>query len=236
MQMSNKTIRCLDAFTLLELIVAMALMDVIAVALYSSMYTAFNAKEKSHDSLKPFETVTPAFECIRKDLVSAMNPDGILAGVFVGENNSGQGDLDADTLNFYTCSYQPEDGEIASNVVHIQYVLDDDPDRDQTVLKRLIIKNILSPTTPDPEEEVVCPNIWGLSLQYFDGSAWVDVWDSSAQNSQLPWAVKVRLTIYDPQSNRSSEHGMRDFTRIFTLLSANQETNEQSTEGMAQNG
>jgi general secretion pathway protein J len=236
MQKNNKTFRSLGAFTLLELIVAMALMDVIAVALYSSMYTAFNAKEKSRDSLKPFETVTPAFEYIRKDLVSAMQPDGILAGVFVGESHPGQNDLDADTMSFYTCSYQPADNEIASNVVHIEYALDADPDQDQMVLKRLIIKNTLSPTALDPREEIVGRNISGLDLQYYDGSTWVDEWDSSVENAQLPWAVKVTLTIYDPESNRSSEQGMRDFTQIFMLLSANQEKNDQDTGEMSQNG
>ena len=232
MRMNNKPIRSPRAFTLLELIIAITLMDVIAVALYSSMYTAFNAKKKSQTTIKPFQLVTPAFEYIREDLVSVMNPDGILAGVFLGKSNHGQSDLDADTLSFYTCSYQPEQEEIVSNIVNIAYVLEDDPDRDQAVLKRLISKNILSPTSIDSEEEVIGRNISGLDFQYYDGSSWLDEWDSSVENSQLPWAVKVTLTIYDPESNRSSEDGMRDFTRIFMLPSANEETSEQGMGGM----
>lgn len=230
--MNNKTTRYLKAFTLLELIVAIALMDVIAVALYSSMYTAFKAKSKSQAAIRPFQSVNMAFENIRRDLVSTVNPDGIMAGVFVGENNSGQGDLETDTLSFYTSAYQPGEN-ISSNIVNVAYELENDPDREPMVLKRLITKNILSPITLDPQKEIICSGIKGLSIEYYDGASWLDEWDSSEKDSQLPWAVRMTLTIYDEQNNRSTEDGFRDFTRIFMLLSANQ---QQKTETQSSGG
>lgn len=230
MKIRNNKIR-FGAFTLLELLVAIALMDVIAVTLYSSMYAAFKSKKTSQRVLKPFQVVTPAFEIIRNDLVSTMTPDGILAGVFMGENASGgeQG-LDADTLDFFTCSYQPELDEITSNVINVGYGLANDSFRDQIVLKRYIQKNILSPNAIDPEEEIICRNIIGMDIMYYDGEAWVEDWDSSVEDSQLPWAVKITLTIVDTENTLSSIDGLREFTRIFMLPTCNQEMTEASEE------
>lgn len=227
MRTNKKTISSFKAFTLLELIIAIALMDVIAVALYSSIYTAFKAKNKSQAAVRPFQYVTPVFEYIRKDLVSAMNPDGILAGVFLGENNPGQGDLGADILSFYTSSYQPKANEVASNIVNIEYVLENDLENDKIVLKRLVTKNILTPSAPEADEEIICRDIIGLDIQYYDGNSWLQEWDSSVENSQLPWAVRITLTVIDNSDSRSSEDTLRHFTRIFMLPSALQEVSGQ---------
>jgi hypothetical protein len=216
----------------------MCLMDIIAVTLYSSMYTAFNAKEKSQFAIKPFQSVTAAFEYIRNDLTSTMNPDGILAGVFVGESNPFSGNRKADTLSFFTGSYQPGEDEIASNVINVAYEMDEDVYRDRIVLKRQVITNLLSPTAVEPEEEIICSTLSGFQLQYYDGSAWVDEWDSSVEDSQLPWAVRVTLAVHEPESPRSSRDGYRYFTRVFMLPSANQEmtTSEDSETAEAAGG
>jgi len=218
---------CLSAgFTLLELIVAMALMDVIAVALYSSMHIAFKTKQNTLASLEPYQSVTPIFEFIRKDLTSAMNPNGILAGVFVGENVPFTNLQDADTLSFYSAAYQPKEKEIASNVIHVQYGLETDTERDQIVLKRYTIKNILTPTAIEPDPEVIARNIAGFDIQYYDGSAWLDAWDSSEQDNTLPWGVRVTISILDENRGRFSQNDdpYRHFSRIFILPFANQVT------------
>lgn len=217
MNNKNRTISSIGGFTLLELIVALALMDIIALALYSSMHTGFNAKSKSHSLLKPYESIVPAFEFIRRDLVSAVKPDGILAGVFIGENESGLRTLDADTLSLYTCGYQPEDEEASSNIINIRYGLEDDIETDKIVLKRFVTKNILSPGQVAPEEEVICRGIAGLDIYYYDGSGWVENWDSSEHSSRLPLGVKITISITDQDSPLSDENGFRNFTRIYLL-------------------
>ncbi len=225
MQNKQKITRFYAGFTLLELIVAMALMDVIAVALYACMHTAFKSKESAQASLAPYRSVMPIFEHIRKDFTSALKPDGILAGVFEGENVSFTDLQDADTLGFYTASYHPKEDEIASNVIYVQYTLDNDYERDQIVLKRLTTKNILSPSTVEPDEEVIARDIAGLDIQYFDGTTWLDGWDSSEEDATLPWGVRVTIAIWDENRGRFSKNDdpYRYFTRVYMLPFANQE-------------
>jgi len=212
----------------MELIVAMALMNVIAIMLYSSMRTGFRAKESCQASLEPYRAVTPIFEFIRKDLASAVRPDGILAGVFEGEDLPFSNMQDADTLSFYTGGYRPRDGEIASNIIHVQYALGTDPERDQVVLKRMTTKNLLSPTTVEPEEETIGRGLAGFDIQYFDGTTWLDQWDSSEKDATLPWGVKVTIAVLDENRGRFSKNDdpHRYFSRIFMLPFANQETAE----------
>ena len=219
----------------MELIVALVLMDVIALALYSSMHTGFKAKSASQTLLKPYQSITPAMEFIRKDITSAVRPDGIIAGVFAGEDEAGELSLGADTLSFYTCSYLPDEDEISSNIINVEYALEDDIEREETVLKRLVKKNILSPTEVEPDEEVICRDVSGLNFRYFDGSGWVDEWDSSVESGQLPWAVEIILTIKDEESNRADESGLRDFKRIYMLPFSNEELSEESQTGSMSN-
>ena len=224
--------RLFAGFTLLELIVAIALMDIIAVALYSCMHTAFKSKERSQASLEPYRRVMPIFECIRKDFSSAMKPDGILAGVFEGEDVSFTNMQDADVLGFYTACYAPKEDEIASNVIYVEYELAEDYDRNQIVLKRLTTRNILSPTAVDPDEEVLARDITGFNIEYYDGSSWVDNWDSSEEDATLPWGVRVTVSILDENRGRYSKNDdpYRYFSRIYRLPFANQETEESESE------
>ncbi len=237
---NNRTKKSSKGFTLLELLIAIALMDIIALTLYSSMYIGFRTKTITRRTLKPYQTVLPAFEFIRKDLSNALKPDGILAGVFVGEDVSWRDRQDADMLSFYSCGYYPdEEDETASNVVNIAYVLEQDAERGQVVLKRLMTKNLLSPSTVEPEEEVICRGLAGFDIQYFDGSSWLENWDSSSNDQTLPWGVQVTLTIFEEEKNRSpqaDDDGYRNFKRIFMLPFANQEAQEGGGAGLQQNG
>src|SRR4030042_1432367 len=88
-------------FTLLELLVALALMDVIAMALFSSMYIATKAKESSTSAINPYRRVIPTFEFLRKDLNCATKPTGLFAGPFQGYSDTGLNGCDADVISFY---------------------------------------------------------------------------------------------------------------------------------------
>lgn len=212
----------------------MALMDMIAVALYSSMYISFKTKESIQASLDPYRSITPIFEFIRKDLTSAMNPDGILAGIFVGENVPFNNMQDADTLSFYSTAYQPKEGEIASNVISVKYGIETDYERDQIVLKRFTTKNVLTATAVEPDEEVIGRNIVGFDIQYYDGTSWLEAWDSSEHDSTLPWGVRITISILDENRSRFSKNDdpYRYFSRIFILPFANQDV--QAGDGMQQ--
>ena len=201
-------------FTLLELIVAMALMNVIALALYASMHIVLKAKRTSQAAIKPYRAIVPAFESLRNDISGVMVPDGLLAGPFQGQDLN-----DTDFLRFYTCSYQPNDNEAASNIILVEYFLQADTDRQQMVLKRGTIKNLLSTKAVEPEEEIIARNITGFDVKYYDGYSWLDEWDSTALGNVLPWGIKVTLLL--SESSAKDTVLQRTFSRVFLIAAAN---------------
>jgi hypothetical protein len=60
---------------------------------------------------------------------------------------------------------------------------------------RRVTTNLLAPQEPEPTEEVLCRRVSSFNLAYFDGSSWLDGWDSDAKDNTLPVAVEVTLVL-----------------------------------------
>jgi len=186
-------------FTLLEMLIAMALMGLVATALYSSMYIGTKAGQSCSAAVRPYRRLNPALEFIRKDLACSLPPDGILSAQFQGTDQLGPAGDDADSILFYCSTYIPSEDEIAGDVVKTEYVLEDRQGWDEQVLVRRRTTNLLSPTTSEAEEEVICRGIHSLDIKYYDGYDWLDCWDSTTHNNALPLAVEVTITLVDTE-------------------------------------
>ncbi len=116
-----------SAFTLLELLVAMALTVTLVSSLYACFRIAFKAQDRTSAALAPARTALTALELMRLDLESALTPNNVLAGSFEGtpaggtpvvanaNTNLGIGSTvsttstaNGDTLTFYSCAHSPE--------------------------------------------------------------------------------------------------------------------------------
>ena len=93
-----------SAFTLLEMLVALVLVSVLMLSLYSSLRVGFKAQRSAVATIEPIRAAEAAIALLRKDFESALPPTGLLAAEFVGEDESGGTGLSSDTLRFHTCS------------------------------------------------------------------------------------------------------------------------------------
>lgn len=73
-----------NAFTLLELLIALALTALLSGVLYSSMYFGFKSRDSAIRSLDAVQKASNAFTLLTQDFDGAMPPTGILAGEFTG--------------------------------------------------------------------------------------------------------------------------------------------------------
>ncbi|MBV8782115.1 MAG: prepilin-type N-terminal cleavage/methylation domain-containing protein, partial [Phycisphaerae bacterium] len=175
-------------FTLLELLVAMAMVAVLAGSLYASLQIAFRAKKSAEDSVVESRTVDLAMEFLRNDIQNAMPPNGVLAGNFVGD----QGDISTN-LNFYSTVESPQHVDGNGDIKLVELTLDT-PDSNggssgpDVCLVQKITRNLLSSTQMNPDEEVICRGVTGFTCRYFDGQNWQTSWDSSQENNILPLA------------------------------------------------
>jgi len=56
------------------------------------------------------------------------------------------------------------------------------------LLVRLVTGNLMPAqgNTPPPDEEVLCRGCGGLTVKYYDGTEWLDDWDSTAKREHAP--------------------------------------------------
>lgn len=223
-------------FTLIELLVAMAMVAALAGVLYPAMRTAFNSQATATNSLEPARSVDIAMDLIGQDLQGALqqtaaevtataaNSTSVLVGTFEGVNAAGG--ASADDLTFYTTSYASLHVDANGDVKEVELTVETLPGTNEQVLVRRVTANLLSSTTVTPDEEILCRNVAGFSLRYFDGSQWNDSWDSTQEDNTIPAAVEVTIQLTRPSALGVPEK-IPPFVRVYQLpcSTAAQDTN-----------
>jgi len=193
------------AFTLLELLVALAIVGLLGGVLYASLHVAFLARDRAQQAVEPIQRADIVVGFLRRDLESALPPTGTLAGVFVGTNGQDQRGQNSDDLIFCAAVSAPQAAR-ATDVRQIEYVVLTDHG-DQVLLRR-VTSDLLAPTTINPDDEVLCRGVRAFHVRYYDGNDWYDAWDSTQppsdiaplQSNALPQAVEVTIGIDPPSS------------------------------------
>lgn len=208
-------------FTFLELLVAMTLMNILAVSLYASLYIGFRARRSSTTAIEPVRAAQIAIELIKQDITAALPPTGILAGEFLGNNDRTGDGCDCDSLLFYSSSNTDELQQSGCDVRKIELVFVPSTEPVQSVLVRRITTNLLSPKTVQPVEEILCRRIVSFNVEYFDGFNWWDEWDSVLQNNALPKAVGINLEIKREEKNEQGEYENYQLSYAFVIPCSN---------------
>jgi type II secretion system protein J len=213
------------AFTLLELMIAMAIVAILALSLVAELHVGFKTREVTEASMETGRTAALVMEVIRNDLLSAVPPSrGTFEQAFEGTQNP-QGDGN-DDLVFYTtspASMHMVGGVSVGNgdIKEIELTAYTPQGRTDTILVRRTWNNLLAPTQENPDEEVLCRNVQSLTLQYYDGNglAWMPTWDSTTATpvNTLPTAVMVTLTLKSPVKNKDGSQPVVYYTRVFQL-------------------
>ena len=215
------------AFTLLEMILAMAMVAMLSGALYMSLTTAFKARDSAQAAVAPMRTATVAMDLVRQDLESVPAPgpaeDPVaLAGPFIGYAQAG-GQGGAMNSNLTFCSIgrdlivnpialaQPQPHAEGIRRIELGVRTDATP----PALVRRVYRNLLSQATAEPEEEILCRNVRSFMIRYYDGTAWQPEWDSTLMGDTLPAAIEITLEIdRDPETRDPRPY---QITRVFPL-------------------
>ncbi len=195
-------------FTLLELLLAMALTVVVVAALAASLYTAFKARTGAVEAVESSREVSTAGDMMVRELENCLPPTGapLNAGTIQGlsgANTTGTliGSFEglSDSVDCFVSGPEPK-AATQGDVREVVYFLEPDPSgQGGTVLARRVTSNLLADQLlPDPDQ-VICRHVVSLQLSYFDGTDWNDTWDSTAQTGTLlnclPVAVQITLEL-----------------------------------------
>lgn len=194
--------RLRGGFTLLELIVAMAMIAIVAASLYAALAIAFKARRSARAQTEVVGSAMIALDVVEQEFRSAVPPEGTLTAPFVGSmQRIGLGSIA--TVSFCTMGRDPVAIDESGNVnpffdsprwVELSAVSTGD---DLTLIRR-IQRNLLTESAFEVEEEPLITGLASFEVRYFDGYEWLEEWDSELQGGVMPQAVKISLEFDQP--------------------------------------
>jgi type II secretion system protein J len=194
----------LKGFTLLEVLVSMAILVIIMAALYSAYTTNVEAIQIARQNGEVHQTARIVLDRMTKDLQSALiqvrgSSEKIKLGL-VGADREVDGRR-ADHIDFTTVTHMPltEKGP-ASDLCEIGYLVDEDPEAQVLVLLRRDAFSVDEDFTKGGSLQEMARNVLEFKLTYQDAEGKdSDRWNTleGRPASGLPVLVKVRLVLKD---------------------------------------
>ena len=203
-------------FTVIELIVAIAVAAIVTAAVTSSISQLGRAREVARLRMNACRRATDALESIRRDVQSVLRSDDLFNTRFrlAAESvRTSAGEMDRDQMLLFNERLRPTraleySGE--GQEYEAQYRIE--TDSDGAVLWRR------RDAVPDQYEdaggvaEPVGEGVVGLRLEAYDGKSWRQDWDSDTDG--LPWAVRATVTA---SGARAGEDALRDPRALITM-------------------
>ncbi len=200
-------------FTLLEIIVATALAGAVVGALAVSLFTGFRMQRSAEAVTQWARQGQSVMVMLERDVWCAVRPTGVLAGAFVGTDER-EGMNDADRMTFFTTSDPLRSEAGGSDLMQVSYrvmrvgeiemagsslgalreqTLKADQRIDEKVLVRETVRQLLATEAQVPMRQVLVRGVERFNLRYYDGFQWVETWDSTTRENELPGAVEMTL-------------------------------------------
>jgi type II secretion system protein J len=197
------------AFTLLEVLLAVAVFAIVLAAINSVFFAALRLRNKTAEAFEAALPLSHALAVLKGDLAGLMPPSG---GALAGQLQSAVTSNATVTLtgervspDLFTCSAIVDDTSPFSEVQKVAYYLaiptNNSAGRD---LVRLVTRNLLPTLADEPAQQWLMSGVETMLFQYYDGTQWLDTWDSTTA-SNLPLAVKVQIELASNPAARRAQ-------------------------------
>ena len=187
----------LQAFTLVEVMLALAVSGIVLAAIGGVFFSAIRLRERTVAALEQTTPLNQALWFMNRDLRGTLPPGGILAGDFkdgavndIGGTGFG--------LQFCTTTGVLGDQKPWGDVQQIIYELRDatpSAGRPGKNLIRNVTRNLLATTVVGAEDQILLGNVQSVQFSCYDGMDWRDTWDTSLTDTNLPLAVRIRIQL-----------------------------------------
>jgi prepilin-type N-terminal cleavage/methylation domain-containing protein len=241
----SNSMRGSRGFTLLEVVLALGMVAVLAVSLYTSLHIAFGAQSSADAALEPPRTAELALDFIQNDFQNSLPPntngqtyntvavsptmqslysgittstgaeETVLCGNFEGIQAQGENGQEADDVVFFSTVDAGKHIDANGEIKQIEYAVQRGTDGQYELVRR-IGRNLISGEQIQPDQEVLCRGVSSFTIAYSTGSEWQDTWDSTQEDNDLPAAVQITLVLERPGAN-GREPQTHTYSRIITL-------------------
>lgn len=191
------------AFTLIEMLLALAICAIVLVAINGVFATALRLRDKTAGAVEESLPINRALARLHQDLKGTVSPGRYLAGDFrcgvpaVGATMGLSGEAGSAGLDFYTTTGSITDKAPWGDLQEVFYELKAPADRDQDGmdLVRCVHRNLLATTIQPPDIQWLMSGVQTLEFECCDGTQWRNTWDTSTTDTNLPVAVRIRIQL-----------------------------------------
>lgn len=183
-------------FTLLELLIATAVGAVVLIVIQTTFFGALRLHNTTHARIDEDAIVQRTLGIIRRDLAGIMLPGGTLSGQLQTSNFSSlsSGNYgERVTPDIFTNSGRIDGWNPFSEVQMVAYYLAPSTTGNGKDLIRVVTRNLLPVQDVQAEQQVLMGDVDTASMMFYDGSGWIDMWDSET-SSTLPTALRLTIT------------------------------------------
>jgi len=190
-------------FTLLELLIAVAIFAIVLTAINGVLYGAMRLRSKTARTIEEALPIQQTVAILKRDLQGIVAPGGILTGPLQSGTATG-GMLPQGATTLYTCTGALDATLPWGDVQKIAYYLKNPDDSLHAAgqdLVRAVNRNLLAPIQQEWVEQWLMSGVERLQLAFYDGNSWRDSWDSTTPNlttgqtNNLPTAIKVQIDL-----------------------------------------
>jgi general secretion pathway protein J len=176
-------------FTLLELLVALALLVILSGALYGTYFSLMRGRDTAVVKMGERREISVTLDQMRRELSAAFYNTSNKRLHFVVEDRDYFG-KPASTLDF-TAIVPPRSGRLPlSDQVQLVYKIVENEKKLRLGRQEKDLFYTVDPL-PYPQME----ELEGFLVECYDGGKWVRTWDTSLNGGRLPKYVKVTITL-----------------------------------------
>lgn len=210
------------AFTLLEMLLGLAVFAVVLVVIHGIFYGAIQLRNKSAASFDNSLPLQQTIAQLKRDLAGLTPPGGILTGSLqTTPTNTASSQLTHPgtpvSPALYTTSGALNEFSPWSEIRKVTYYLivptNFVPGRQ---LVRSVTRNLLPVLTEEYEDQVLLENVEDLTFEFYDGTQWQTTWDSANGTNGLPTGIRAALTLVNPRTGVPDAVPIEIFVPILT--------------------
>ncbi|HEU4339565.1 MAG TPA: type II secretion system protein GspJ [Planctomycetota bacterium] len=195
-----------SGFTLIELLASLGIFLVVITASYALFDGGRNLAARGEYHARRFQAARSALRAIESDLKSVF-AGGSYDGGFIAAQG-GTDELPLDTLEAVGYNNQPKLATPVTttlteappkefDISRVSYSIDvDEATKESGLVRRRtrLVPEVVTVVDPTKGIEEISADVVGLKFRFYDGSDWLDTWDS-ASSSSLPRIVEVTVHV-----------------------------------------
>ena len=183
------------AFTLIELLMALAACAVILAAIYGVFSRAVHLRDNATRRTCEVRVRAHAANMLRNDLRNALVSGGTIAATLEGSQESRGGGFPG-YLKFTATTAKEVDDVLGGDVQEIEYYITRDTlasDQKAGVLVRTTNRDLLNTVKQTPTEERVLAGVETMDISFYSSTEWKTSWEVRTDSKTLPEAVRVLI-------------------------------------------